>query len=246
MLTTMAWLRSRAFGSARIPASLVVHDSPTQAASAATVANGTHPEAPVANDAAMNAPAPDSHRGISTGRIKAADLAAQPAQLIDAKAISECCLPSRELEEVVLASAAFTSYTATENADALTQALQRPNTASERAECLMVWSSSTSASGPNNSAATAKNAEAPSAKPNPSEEKKDKLRRDVNRGIRVGFPVSWPHGQRNNFMNEVQFDCNSARLLTKNRNRRGREQKNRRNSESVDTQRGRQTTLAIM
>ena len=172
MLTTIAWLRSRAFGSARIPASLVTHDSPAHSAPAASVANGANPEAPVANDESMNAPAPDPHRGISTGRIMAADLAAQPAQLIDAKAISECCLPSRELEEVVLASAAFTSYTATENADALTQALQRPNTASERAECLMVWNSSTS-SASNNSAA-AKSAEAPSAESNPSEEKKDK------------------------------------------------------------------------
>lgn len=101
----------------------------------------------------------------------AADLATQPAQLIDAKAISECCLPARELEEVVLASAAFTSYTSTDNADALTQALQRPNTASERAECLMAWRSSSSSV---NTLAAAKDAGAPSIEPNSKDEKKDK------------------------------------------------------------------------
>jgi hypothetical protein len=173
MLTTIAWLRSRAFGSARIPASLAAHDSPTLAAPAAVSTSSANHDSPAANHNMINGPAPDSHRGISTGRIKAADLAMQPAQLIDAKAIGECCLPARELEEVVLASAAFTSYTSTDNADALTQALQRPNTASERAECLMAWSSSSS-SGNTRAPKAADDAEAPPTESNSKEEKKDK------------------------------------------------------------------------
>ena len=68
------------------------------------------------------------------------------AQVVDA---GECCLPSRQLEEVELAAASFSAYSSGSDSvmvENFVHAVTRPNTPEEREQCLNAGKSSHSKS----------------------------------------------------------------------------------------------------